>query len=137
VVFLNKADQIDNEVLALVQLEVQELLKKYDFSGEEIPFVSGSALFALQSLDSGTKKKGEDKWVDKIYDLMEAVDNYIPARNMTFFNKLKKVMLLPTKEEAFKGARKIILRNLGASSMLRVAKEYPGTQLVIKLCYKA
>jgi len=80
VVFLNKADQVDDEeLLDLVQLEVQELLEKYDFPGEEIPFVSGSALLALQAVEGGTKKKGEDKWVDKIYDLMEAVDNYIPA----------------------------------------------------------
>lgn len=80
VVFLNKADQVDDEeLLDLVQLEVQELLEKYDFPAEEIPFVSGSALLALQAVEGGTKKKGEDKWVDKIYDLMEAVDNYIPA----------------------------------------------------------
>jgi elongation factor Tu len=80
VVFLNKADQVDDEeLLELVQLEVQELLEKYDFPGDEIPFVSGSALLALQALEGGTKTKGEDKWVDKIYDLMEAVDNYIPS----------------------------------------------------------
>lgn len=80
VVFLNKADQVDDdELLDLVQLEVQELLEQYDFPGEEIPFVSGSALLALQAVEKGTKKKGEDKWVDKIYDLMEAVDSYIPA----------------------------------------------------------
>ena len=80
VVFLNKADQVDDEeLLELVQLEVQELLENYDFPGDEIPFVSGSALLALQAVETGTKKKGEDKWVDKIYELMEAVDNYIPA----------------------------------------------------------
>jgi elongation factor Tu len=80
VVFLNKSDQVDDEeLLELVQMEVQELLEKYDFPGDEIPFVSGSALLALQALEGGTKPKGEDKWVDKIYELMEAVDNYIPA----------------------------------------------------------
>ena len=80
VVFLNKADQVDDvELLELVQLEVQELLESYDFPGEEIPFVSGSALFALQAVESGPKERGSDKWVDLIYDLMEAVDNYIPT----------------------------------------------------------
>ena len=80
VVFLNKADQVDDEeLLELVQLEVQELLESYDFPGDEIPFVSGSALLALQAVEGGPKEKGEDKWVDLIYDLMEAVDNYIPT----------------------------------------------------------
>jgi elongation factor Tu len=80
VVFLNKADQVDDEeLLELVQLEVQELLESYDFPGDEIPFVSGSALLALQAVEGGPKEKGQDKWVDLIYDLMEAVDNYIPT----------------------------------------------------------
>jgi len=80
VVFLNKADQVDDEeLLELVQLEVQELLESYDFPGDEIPFVSGSALLALQAVEGGPKPKGEDKWVDLIYDLMEAVDTYIPT----------------------------------------------------------
>jgi elongation factor Tu len=80
VVFLNKADQVDDEeLLELVQLEVQELLESYDFPGDEIPFVSGSALLALQAVEGGPKERGEDKWVDLIYDLMDAVDNYIPT----------------------------------------------------------
>jgi len=80
VVFLNKADQVDDEeLLELVQLEVQELLESYDFPGDEIPFVSGSALLALQAVESGPKERGADKWVDLIYDLMDAVDNYIPT----------------------------------------------------------
>jgi elongation factor Tu len=80
VVFLNKADQVDDEeLLELVQLEVQELLESYDFPGDEVPFVSGSALLALQAVEGGPKEKGQDKWVDLIYDLMEAVDNYIPT----------------------------------------------------------
>lgn len=80
VVFLNKADQVDDvELLELVQLEVQELLESYDFPGEEIPFISGSALYALQAVESGPKERGTNKWVDLIYDLMEAVDNYIPT----------------------------------------------------------
>jgi len=80
VVFLNKADQVDDEeLLELVQLEVQELLESYDFPGDDIPFVSGSALLALQAVESGPKERGADKWVDLIYDLMDAVDSYIPT----------------------------------------------------------
>ena len=80
VIFLNKADQVDDEeLLELVELEVQELLENYDFPGDEIPFVSGSALMALQALESGEKARGEDKWVDLIFKLMDSVDDYIPT----------------------------------------------------------
>jgi elongation factor Tu len=80
VVFLNKADQVDDEeLLELVELEVQELLENYEFPGSDIPFVSGSALLALQALESGPKQRGEDKWVDLIFDLMDSVDSYIPT----------------------------------------------------------
>ena len=80
VVFLNKSDQVDDEeLLELVQLEVQELLENYDFPGDEIPFVAGSALNALNNLDGKVVAPGEDEWVDKIYELMKAVDDYIPT----------------------------------------------------------
>ena len=81
VVFLNKADMVDDaELLELVQLEVQELLSKYDFPGDEIPFVSGSALLALEALTKNPKlTRGQDKWVDTIYSLMDKVDSYIPT----------------------------------------------------------
>lgn len=81
VVFLNKADMVDDEeLLELVQLEVQELLDKYDFPGDEIPFVAGSALLALEAITSKPGlARGEDKWVDTIYDLMDKVDAYIPT----------------------------------------------------------
>src|SRR6056300_1066337 len=80
VVFLNKADMVDDEeLLELVQLEVQELLDKYDFPGADIPFVAGSALLALEAIaDNPGIKKGENKWVDTIFELMEKVDSYIP-----------------------------------------------------------
>ena len=81
VVFLNKADQVDDvELLELVELELRELLQSYDYPGEEIPFVPGSALLALEAVIANPSiKKGENKWVDKIFDLMDAVDNYIPT----------------------------------------------------------
>jgi elongation factor Tu len=81
VVFLNKADQVDDaELLELVELEVRELLTNYDFPGDDIPFVSGSALLALEAVTSGSvKARGENEWVDKIFTLMDAVDSYIPT----------------------------------------------------------
>ncbi|MGL5077968.1 MAG: elongation factor Tu [Waterburya sp.] len=81
VVFMNKEDQVDDEeLLELVELEIRELLSEYDFPGDDIPIVSGSALKAVEALTANpTIKKGEDKWVDKIYDLMDQVDSYIPT----------------------------------------------------------
>nr|YP_010865211.1 elongation factor Tu [Campylaephora boydenii]WGT74062.1 elongation factor Tu [Campylaephora boydenii] len=81
VVFLNKEDQLDDEELKeLVELEVRELLVAYDFPGEDIPFVSGSALLALQKVtENSSIQRGEDSWVDKIYSLMDEVDKYIPT----------------------------------------------------------
>ena len=81
VVFLNKADQVDDlELLELVELELRELLQSYDYPGEDIPFISGSALLALEAVMANpTIKKGENKWVDKIFSLMDAVDSYIPT----------------------------------------------------------
>jgi elongation factor Tu len=81
VVFLNKEDMVDDEeLLELVELEVRELLSSYDFPGDDIPIVKGSGLQALEKMTSAPKtKRGEDKWVDKIYELMDAVDSYIPT----------------------------------------------------------
>jgi elongation factor Tu len=81
VVFLNKEDQVDDkELLELVELEVRETLNNYEFPGDEIPFVSGSALLSVEALTKNPKIiKGENKWVDKILELMEKVDNYIPT----------------------------------------------------------
>jgi elongation factor Tu len=81
VVFLNKADQVDDqELLELVELEVRELLSNYDFPGDSIPFISGSALLALEAVTSNSvSQRGENEWVDKIFQLMDEVDNYIPT----------------------------------------------------------
>ena len=81
VVFLNKADQVDDdELLELVELELRELLSSYDYPGDEVPFVSGSALLALEAVTSNPSiEKGADKWVDQIFALMENVDSYIPT----------------------------------------------------------
>jgi len=81
VVFLNKEDQVDDaELLELVELEVRETLNDYDFPGDEIPVVAGSALLALEALTENPKiARGDNKWVDKIYALMDNVDEYIPT----------------------------------------------------------
>ena len=76
VVFMNKQDQVDDEeLLELVELEVRELLSDYDFPGDDIPITVGSALKAVEALTGG----GSDEWVEKIYALMDTVDDYIPT----------------------------------------------------------
>ncbi|QSJ17153.1 elongation factor Tu [Nostoc sp. UHCC 0702] len=80
VVFLNKEDMMeDEELLELVELELRELLTEYGFDGDEIPIIRGSGLQALEAMVANPKtQRGENPWVDKIYDLMDAVDSYIP-----------------------------------------------------------
>jgi len=76
VVFLNKTDMLDDpELLELVELEVRELLTEYEFPGDEIPVISGSALKALEC----SCAKEECQWCKPILDLMDAVDSYIPT----------------------------------------------------------
>lgn len=79
VVFLNKQDQVDDpELLELVELEVRETLDAYQFPGNDIPIVSGSALLALGALtENPSLNRGDNEWVDKILELMDNVDNYI------------------------------------------------------------
>jgi elongation factor Tu len=81
VVFLNKIDQVDDEeLLELVELELRELLNEYDFPGDDLPIIRGSGLMALEAAQKNPKlAKGDNEWTDKIYDLMEAVDNFIPT----------------------------------------------------------
>jgi len=72
VVFLNKCDMVDDEeLLELVEMEVRDLLTEYDFPGDDTPIVKGSALMALEDPDS--------EWGDKIVDLFEQIDEYIPS----------------------------------------------------------
>ena len=70
VTFMNKCDQVDDEeLLELVEMEIRDLLNFYEFQGDDAPVIQGSALGALNK---------EEKWVEKIYELMEACDNWIP-----------------------------------------------------------
>ncbi|RFP60457.1 MAG: elongation factor Tu [Limnothrix sp. CACIAM 69d] len=81
VVFLNKEDLVDDaELLELVELEVRELLSSYDFPGDDIPIVIGSAVKAVEALTANPKiARGENEWVDKILKLMDEVDGYVPT----------------------------------------------------------
>ncbi|HRE40646.1 MAG TPA: elongation factor Tu [Ignavibacteria bacterium] len=77
VVFLNKVDAADPELLELVEIEVRELLSKYEFPGDDIPIIKGSALKAMEAaLDAGSAT--DDERFKCIYELMDAVDSYVP-----------------------------------------------------------
>ena len=86
VVFLNKADMVDDEeLLELVEVEVRELLSAYDFPGDDIPFITGSALKALE---------GDEEYKAKIVELAEALDTYIPEPT----RDLDKPFLMPVED---------------------------------------
>jgi elongation factor Tu len=86
VVFLNKVDMVDDEeLLELVEVEVRELLSEYDFPGDDIPFVMGSALKALE---------GEEQYKEKIIELAEQLDTYIPEP----VRDLDKPFLMPVED---------------------------------------
>jgi elongation factor Tu len=78
IVFINKVDAVeDPELVDLVEMETRELLSKYEFPGDEIPVIRGSALKALEA--EGDLSRGKNQWTDKIWELMDAVDSYIPT----------------------------------------------------------
>ena len=78
VVFMNKTDMMDDpELLELVEMEIRELLSSYDFPGDEIPIIKGSALVALEHIQNGGS--ADDPECKCIWELMDAVDNYIPT----------------------------------------------------------
>jgi elongation factor Tu len=86
VVFMNKADAVDDaELLELVELEVRELLSAYEFPGDEIPVIKGSALKALE---------GEAQWEQTVEELMQAVDSYIPTPE----RDVEKPFLMPVED---------------------------------------
>jgi elongation factor Tu len=86
VVYMNKCDAVDDpELLELVELEVRELLSKYEFPGDETPIIRGSALKALE---------GDPEWTKSIDELMEAVDNYVPLPT----REIDKPFLMPVED---------------------------------------
>jgi len=89
VVFLNKADMVDDEeLMELVEMEVRDLLSEYEFPGDEVPVVAGSA---LKALECGC---GECEWCSKILELMEQVDSYIPTPQ----REIDKPFLMPVED---------------------------------------
>ena len=96
VVFLNKCDMVDDEeLLELVEMEARELLSSYEFDGDNIPFIKGSALKALEAVQANPSiARGQDKWVDKIWELMDALDSYFPEPE----RELDKAFLMPVED---------------------------------------
>ena len=96
VVFLNKCDMVDDEeLLDLVEMETRELLSSYEFDGDNIPIIRGSALKALEAVQANNSiARGQDKWVDKIWELMDAVDSYVPTPE----RDLDKPFLMPVED---------------------------------------
>ncbi len=96
VVFLNKCDMVDDpELLDLVEMEVRELLSSYEFDGDNIPFIKGSALKALEAVQANPNvKRGDNEWTDKIWELVDALDSYFPEP----VRDLDKPFLMPVED---------------------------------------
>ncbi len=93
VVFLNKVDMLDDpELLALVEMEVRELLTKYQFPGDKIPVIAGSATGALEAIEKPGWEK--DKWVEAIFKLTDEMDKYIPEPK----RDIEKPFLMPVED---------------------------------------
>ncbi|MEG2122174.1 MAG: EF-Tu/IF-2/RF-3 family GTPase, partial [Rikenellaceae bacterium] len=80
VVFMNKTDQVDDpELLELVEMEIRELLSSYEFPGDDIPIIKGSALEALEEITGGAKDLHNNEKCKCLFELMDEVDKYIPT----------------------------------------------------------
>jgi len=116
VVFLNKADMVDDpELLELVELEIRELLSQYDFPGDEIPIVKGSA---LKALESSTKDPSAAEY-KCILDLMEAVDAYIPEP----VRDVDKPFLMPVEDVFSISGRGTVVTGRVERGMVKVGEE--------------
>ena len=113
VVFLNKCDMVDDpELIELVEMELRELLDKYEFPGDDIPFVQGSALLALENPDDPEKAKC-------IWDLMDAVDNYIPEPE----REIAKAFLMPVEDVFSISGRGTVATGRVERGVIRVGEE--------------
>ena len=113
VVFLNKVDQVDDEeLLELVEMEVRELLSSYDFPGDDIPIVAGSALAAVEGRDDGIGK-------EKILELMAAVDEYIPTPE----RPLDKPFLMPVEDVFSISGRGTVVTGRVETGVVKVGEE--------------
>ena len=127
VVFMNKCDMVDDEeLLELVEMEVRELLTKYEFPGDEIPVIRGSALLALENAEDEEKSKC-------IYDLMDAVDEYIPVPD----RPVDKPFLMPIEDIFTISGRGTVATGRVESGIIKVGEEVeivgfrPTTKTVI------
>ena len=113
VVFMNKCDQVDDpELLELVEMELRELLSQYDFPGDDTPIIQGSALNALNSDGSGAD-------ADKIYELMDAVDSFIPTPK----RDVDKSFLMPVEDVFSITGRGTVATGRIESGMIKVGEE--------------
>jgi elongation factor Tu len=113
VVFMNKVDQVDDEeLLELVELEIRELLTSYDFPGDDIPIIKGSA---LASLEDGDRKIGHDA----ILELMKAVDSYIPQPE----RPLDKPFLMPIEDVFSISGRGTVVTGRVETGIVKVGEE--------------
>ena len=113
VVFLNKVDQVDDEeLLELVELEIRELLSQYEFPGDDIPIVAGSALAALEGRDDGIGR-------EKILELMAAVDEHIPQPD----RPKDKPFLMPIEDVFSISGRGTVVTGRVESGVIKVGEE--------------
>jgi len=113
VVFMNKVDQVDDpEILELVELEIRELLSSYDFPGDDIPIVAGSALAALEGRDDEIGKKA-------ILELMAAVDSYIPQPD----RPVDKPFLMPIEDVFSISGRGTVVTGRVETGIVKVGEE--------------
>ncbi|SHJ97318.1 elongation factor Tu, partial [Malonomonas rubra DSM 5091] len=113
VVFLNKADMVDDEeLLELVDMEIRELLSSYDFPGDDIPIIAGSALAALEGRDDEIGK-------DKIMELMAQVDEYIPEPERA----IDKPFLMPVEDVFSISGRGTVATGRVESGIIKVSEE--------------
>ena len=113
VVYMNKVDQVDDpELLELVELEVRELLSKYDFPGDDIPIVKGSALAALEGRDDAIGK-------NSILELMKAVDDFIPQPA----RPLDKAFLMPIEDVFSISGRGTVVTGRVETGIVKVGEE--------------
>src|ERR1700750_2204960 len=114
VVFMNKCDMVDDpELLDLVELELRELLSSYDFPGDDIPIVRGSA---LKALESGT---ADSEWGKKIIELIDAVDSYIPLPART----IDKEFLMPSEDIFSSSGRGTVVTGRVERGIVKVGDE--------------
>ncbi len=116
VVYMNKVDQVDDpELLDLVELEIRELLSKYDFPGDEIPIIRGSA---LKALESSSEDPGAEEY-KSIHELMEAVDAYIPEPE----RPIDKPFLMPIEDVFSISGRGTVVTGRVERGIIKVGEE--------------